>query len=319
MALSEDQKAMLRLLAQRQEGYADIAALLGISVEEVRARVADALAELERPAGNGAPAPVAPPAPSRPRPGESAPAAASQSPPSEPTPKPGEPANGKPAAAPPGAASAPGAGSAARAPASAMLSRLRGLWRRRDRRLAVALAGAAAVVVLLVLIAAGVFAGGGDGSSSGPPPATGGGQAGARRFTQAVLEPVDGGDATGLARFGRVGKTPVLQVEAMGLAPTRPGEVYNVWLYHSKKVVLRVGAVKLKEGEKGIAAAFPIPQQLLGYVASGAFDQIDISLTPEGAYRTEVARAKKEKRLPAYTGADVLRGKIAGPLVKAGG
>ena len=45
MALSDDQKAMLRLLAQREEGYKDMAALMGISVGEVRERVKEALAE----------------------------------------------------------------------------------------------------------------------------------------------------------------------------------------------------------------------------------------------------------------------------------
>src|SRR5829696_1569660 len=47
VALSEDQKAMLRLQAQREEGYDDIAALTGGSVEEVRAKVKGALAELD--------------------------------------------------------------------------------------------------------------------------------------------------------------------------------------------------------------------------------------------------------------------------------
>ena len=46
MALTDDQKAMLRLLAQREEGYEDIAALMGLSVDEVRARVKEALAEM---------------------------------------------------------------------------------------------------------------------------------------------------------------------------------------------------------------------------------------------------------------------------------
>ena len=46
MGLSDDQKAMLRLLAQREQGYEDIAALLGLSVDEVRAKVGDALAQL---------------------------------------------------------------------------------------------------------------------------------------------------------------------------------------------------------------------------------------------------------------------------------
>jgi DNA-directed RNA polymerase specialized sigma24 family protein len=39
VGLTDDQKAMLRLLAQREEGYDDMAALMGISVEEVRERV----------------------------------------------------------------------------------------------------------------------------------------------------------------------------------------------------------------------------------------------------------------------------------------
>ena len=84
MGLSDDQRAMLRLLAQREQGYEDIAALMGLSVEEVRARVAEALAQLEdegaagrrrvpapeRRAGaraaGGARAVAAPPSPSRP-------------------------------------------------------------------------------------------------------------------------------------------------------------------------------------------------------------------------------------------------------------
>src|SRR5262245_17091382 len=45
-AASEDQKALLRLLAQREEGYEDIGALMGLSVAEVRSRVRDALGEL---------------------------------------------------------------------------------------------------------------------------------------------------------------------------------------------------------------------------------------------------------------------------------
>ncbi len=47
MALTDDQKAMLRLLAQREQGYEDIAALMGISVEEVRVKVGEALAEVQ--------------------------------------------------------------------------------------------------------------------------------------------------------------------------------------------------------------------------------------------------------------------------------
>ena len=70
-------------------------------------------------------------------------------------------------------------------------------------------------------------------------------------------------------------------------------------------------------GKSGtIAAQFPLPTQLLAYVASGAFNPIDVSLIPNSSYEAEVARAKKEKRLPPYTGVDTLRGKITGPGVK---
>lgn len=49
---------MLRLLAQREQGYDDISALMGLSVEEVRAKVAGALSQIE---DEGKPAPDVPP------------------------------------------------------------------------------------------------------------------------------------------------------------------------------------------------------------------------------------------------------------------
>ncbi len=63
-------------------------------------------------------------------------------------------------------------------------------------------------------------------------------------------------------------------------------------------MVLRIGSVTV--GKSGrIAAQFPIPAQLLAYVANGSFDQIDVSRTADAAYKAEVAQAKKQKRLPA--------------------
>ena len=43
MALSDEQNAMLRLLASGEQGYDDIAALMGLSATEVRAKVVGAL------------------------------------------------------------------------------------------------------------------------------------------------------------------------------------------------------------------------------------------------------------------------------------
>lgn len=137
------------------------------------------------------------------------------------------------------------------------------------------------------------------------------------RLTQAVLSPVDGGDASGRALFGRLRDAIVLQVEAEGLEPSPPGQSYAVWLYRSPQVVLRIGAVRVGESG-GIAAQFPIPAQVLAYVASGAFDRISLSLTPDGAYEAEVAKAKTKRGLPTYTGIEILSGKITGPVIRAG-
>jgi hypothetical protein len=57
VALSDEQNAMLRLLASGEQGYDDIAALMGLSATEVRAKVVGALAQLE---AEGKPVPDVP-------------------------------------------------------------------------------------------------------------------------------------------------------------------------------------------------------------------------------------------------------------------
>ena len=54
-------------------------------------------------------------------------------------------------------------------------------------------------------------------------------------------------------------------------------------------------------------------------MASGAFDQIYVSRADDAAYQAEVARAKKDKSLPRYTGETVLTGEITGPIAKGEG
>ncbi|HEY7456073.1 MAG TPA: hypothetical protein VH703_02260 [Solirubrobacterales bacterium] len=282
MALSDDQRALLRLLAQREEGYEDIAALKGMSVGEVRAEVRAALAELD------APPPEPPPPPPPPEP--------------TPTPKPVEPE--PPAAREP--AKAP------RGPARPPLPV--------ERRRFVLLAGGGLAIAAIVL---GIAAIAGGGSDSGPGTAGGAVEtelaaAEDGKVTQAVLEPADGSDAGGRAVFGRVGKEEiVLQVTAENLEPTDRGQSYTVWLYRTPKLSLRVGSVAVGEAGR-LGARFTIPEELLAYVASGAFDQVYVSRTDDAAYRREVAKAKRNKSLPRYTGETVLTGEITGPVAKAG-
>lgn len=287
MPLSDDQRALLRLLAQREEGYDDIAALMGLSVDEVRGRVKAAVAELDE--GSRAETPSAPRRePSRPpREAASAPAVAEQR-------------------------------TARAAPAQRMasgrltLSGNRRLWE---------LVGGALVVLLIVLFATGAVDIGGDDSGSDDSNSAalqdGALDTANGKVTQAALEPVGGGDAEGQALFGRLGKQVVLQVLAEGLEPSASGESYAIWLYRSPKLALRVGAVKVPENGK-LAARFPVPTELLALVASGSFNQIQLTRTATAAYEAEVAVAKRKQRLPRYTGETVLSGEIVGPLVQAG-
>jgi hypothetical protein len=265
MALSDDQRALLRLLAQREQGYEDIAALKGKSVEEVRGEVRAALEALDAP------------------------------PPEPPPPEP------KPAPAP----KKPGP---SRRPVPA------------ERRRLVAIAGGGLAVVAIVLGAVALFGGTSGSGSSGSAVEPGSEPAASEegKVTQAVLEPADGGEAGGRAIFGRVGKEEiVLQVTAEGLEATEKGQSYTVWLYRTPKLSLRVGSVPVGEDGK-LGARFTVPAELLAYVAGGAFNQVNVSRTSDAAYQREVAKAKKEKGLPRYTGETVLTGKITGPVVKAG-
>jgi hypothetical protein len=296
VGLTEDQKAMLRLLAQRgEEGYEDIAALKGIGVEEARERVKEALAEVS--------GPEEPPVPKPPEP-----------PPASPTPAPRQP----PA---PSADEAPVAEPVAKAPPAAPGTRVHsarlGLPRDRGALIGVG-AGALAILALAIVL----IVSGGE-SDSGSSPTAGeaalaenaGSEAGEQNLTQAVLEPVPGGEGRGRALFGRYRKSVLLQVEAEGLKPSPAGQSYTIWLYRTPKLALQIGAVPVGASGK-IAAQFKIPAQLLAYVASGAFNQVDVSLTSTAAYRAELARAKADRKLPPHLGTSVLRGEITGPAIR---
>lgn len=269
MALSDEQKAMMRLLAQRDVGYEDVASLMGISVEEVEAKVQEALAEMDEPG-------VVEPAPEK-----SSDARRRSRRPRAPRPSLPRPRLDVPA----------------------------------ERRRFVAIAAAALAAVGALLLVVYLVAGSGGGGSAVAESASEG--AATSNVTQATLEGVGGSEAQGRALFGRIRNTAVLQVQAEGLEPSPPGKSYTVWLYRSPKLALRVGSVKVKKS--GLGAQFPLPNELLGILTRGAFDRINVSLTDDSAYRAEIARAKKEQRLPAYAGKTVLSGEITGSLVEGQG
>jgi hypothetical protein len=329
VALSDEQQAMLRLLSQGEQGYGDIAALLGLSEAEVRAKVVGALAQLE---AEGKPAPDVPP----PVAGGAKPAAEVAPPEPEPepvvekpAPKPNAP---KPASAPPSEGSA---GKTITLPTG------RGAWLLGGG----VLAAIAVIVVVIILVSGGS---GGDSSSTtagtetpvaetgneteagtGGTAEEGGENPAAQTPTKAELTAVDGGGAKGTATFGRVevenekGEAEpklALQVEATGLEPTEQGKTsYTVWLAESpQKMIPLVFPVEVKSSGKGaneIVAQFEVPVEVLAYMAAGTFDEIAITKTDDAELKTAVETATKEKATPKYLGDPVLRGTISGPII----
>lgn len=316
MALSDDQKAILRLLAQRgAAGYDDLTALMGIDAAEVHERAQAAAAQLE---ADGIPAPAIP------APSGSASEPAAPAPP--PAPEPSEPVEPVSAKEPVAASTTPTPTSPAPKPPRKEASTPSGsrpklaLPSSSGSRAALA-AGVAIVIALIIVI---IVSGGDDSgntttaadSTTTSAESDGGLAATNPKLTQAVLEPVDGGDAKGIATFGRVKKLLALQVEAEGLEPTGDGESYTVWLYASPQKMLPLASTAVAEDGK-IAAQVEVPTEVLAYLANETFQQIDISKTTDATLKASLTKATKEKKAPVYTGTDVLRGTITGPIVGA--
>jgi hypothetical protein len=314
MELSNDQKAILRLLAQRgAAGYDDLTALTGTSAAEVHEKAKAAAAQLE---AEGIPAPAIP-----------APGSAQSGPPAQPkesepvAPAPPEAVEAPAAAPAPPKAPEPPRGAPPRPPAGSRpkLALPSGGGAR------AALAAAVAVVVALVIVL--IVSGGGDSgdttTTSASSESTSGSESTAAdnaatnpKLTQAVLSPVDGGDAKGLATFGRVKNSLALQIEAEGLAPTAKGQSYTIWLYESPQKMLPLASTVVPKSGK-IGAQVQVPTEVLAYLAKETFDQLDVSLTSDATLKASLAKATKEKQAPVYTGTDVLRGTITGPIIGA--
>jgi DNA-binding CsgD family transcriptional regulator len=344
VALSDDQKAMLRLLAQREQGYDDIAALMGLSVDQVRAKVRGALAGLDqglsqdqramlkmlaqredgyddigallglsledvRAKVRGALADLDEPAAEKPHVEE-----AQAAPAPDPTPTAASPTPTSPPPAPKPVATAK------KGPSRPKLPEDKGALR------ALA-AGGAVVLVIVALLVTGVLGGGDSGSDSttatttGSEAATGTEEtptrtASGKEPTEAVLKAVDGSDASGQALFGRSGQSVILLLSAKGLQPSPKGQSYTVSLVRTP--TQRLPLVATKAGSNGlIAGRFQVASQVLGLLAGG-FDEMEISLVADDTLKAALAEARNAKKAPNYGGTAVLAGPVTGPIVEAG-
>ena len=346
MALTDDQRAMLQLLLERDQSYDDIASLLGLGVDDVRARARAALTEMggrdpdaevgltdyllgqSDPIGRAdAARHLAENADARDLAGKLIGQLRLLAPSADLPDLPGERAGrrsraSEPAAAPAGA---PRRTSASRNPLDG-LKRLDG----RQRRILAALVGGGLVVLAIVVIAAGVFGGDGDdgGATTDETTASNGGTTGATgstgvagtepNATFAVLEPQNGTDATGGAEFGQLRNKPYLQINASGLAPSPEGDNYVIWLYGSDDNAFPLSFEKV--GDEGtLRGLAPIPAQVLAVLSQGRFNSIDISLTDVAELQQALKRAQRQQAPPPYVGESVLRGRIQGPGVPTSG
>jgi hypothetical protein len=352
VALTDEQNAMLRLLAQGEQGYADIAALMGLSEDEVRAKVVGALAQLQ---AEGKPAPDVPPpiaggaqpaaevAPPEPEPVPDEPEEAVASEEAEPVmadavapsedakpvapAKPAKPKAAKKAAPKPKPVAKPAASPPPSGGKTVTLPTGRKAW----------IYGGGAVVAVAVIVAVILLVSGGSSdnssstaSSETPPTATEEAKAeegkaeeettsGAKPATEAKLEAVDGSEAKGVASFGRVKNKLALQIEATGLEGTEEGvNSYAIWLAQSPKKMIPLASTAVKGSGKAagvIAAQFEVPVEILGYLASGTFDQIAVTKVENKPFEASIAAATKRKQTPTYLGEEVLYGTITGPIV----
>lgn len=330
MPLSDDQRAMLQLLLERDQSYEDIGGLLGLDSGEVRSRARAALAEIggrdpdaevgltdfllgqADPIGR---ADAARHLQSDPDARDLAERLVTQlkvlapkaSLPDLPAGRAGA-TRGPRAAAKDDAKPAPGpvAAEPGRESTGGFASNLS----RGQRQLIAALLGGGVLVVIIVLIATGTF--GGDGDEGGASDQGSSGRAAnASGLTRAVLRQQDGSGASGVAVFAQARNTPVLQINVNGLQPSAKGEAYVIWLYGSDSRAFPLSREPVKG--KNLRGAAPIPNQVLQALQQGLFDSIDVSLSSNAEMTAALRKARKDQQLPRYSGRSVARGTITGP------
>jgi hypothetical protein len=335
MPLSADQRALLGLVLERDQSYADISGLLGISDDEVRSRARAALAELggEDPDRNvgltdyllGQADPIGRADavrhlredPTDRALAERVLASLAELAPGAELPRlPGE-ARTAPHLRAPGLRRRQAASGAAGAerPASALSGR--------QARLLVALASGAVILAVAIAAVAGAFSGGESspatastptdttaaGTTTAPSTAGGSANGGSMStLTPVKLKSVGGNPGRGVATFGLANKnTPFLDVNTAGLTPAQNGEVYSVWLGldPSKREGYPIAPLLQTHNR------WPIPSVILPILPR--MQTVDIVVSPAKSLQAEikgVLKAKKPKLIIREPGNLALRGAI---------
>lgn len=333
MALTADQQAMLQLVLERGQSYGDIAAVLGVGVDEVRIRARAALTEL---GGSDPDAEVgltdyllgqADPigradavrhlqadAEARElafelvdRLREIAPDADL---PELPAPRERRTVLGRrraPASAEPPGEDVPPSGR----------SRFRDTLSRRQQQVIVGLGAGAVLVLMGVLALAGAFGGGGDDSE--PATETQATTAAEEDVLASVrLQPQGGGDGGGEASFGlATGDQPYVDLELSGLDAPDQNQSYVVWLLLTEDQGYPLSPLEVAS-DGTFSDRFPIPQFAIPIASRARF--VDISLSENRSLLGNLERAvRDQKPILGYQGESVLRGQIPASAQGGGG
>jgi hypothetical protein len=326
MPLTADQRAILQLLLERGQSYADLSGLLDVEEGEVRRRAREALRELggadpdrnvgltdyllgqADPIGRADAVRHLQDNPDDHRlAGELAAELREIFPAAELPRLPGEPRGGRFLRRAPRAPEKP-----ERAPHAARLSARQG-------RMVAVLGTAAILLIGIVLGVTGAF--GGDDDSGGGTPAAEAEDgteaiAGGDELTRVELTPERGGNATGVAVFGlATNDQPYVDLTIQGLDAAPQNETYVVWLMLTADQGYPLSPVTVNQ-RGSFQDRFAIPAPILPIVAR--VRSVEIALAPVREVGREIQRAiSGEKLVLERPGRTVLGGDI--PAAEGGG
>jgi hypothetical protein len=335
MALTADQKATLQLLLERGQSYADLASMLGIDEEEVRARARAALRELadgdpDRNVGLtdyllGQADPIGRADAVRhlrddPADRQLAADLISElqavAPNAELPRLPGEARIGRFARRP-----APSEAATERPTRLSSLSSS-------QSRLMIGLGSAAVLLIAVVLAVTGAFGGNDDGGSSDTTAVTtttaDEGSASGEEITRVELTASGGGNASGEAIFGlATNDQPYVDVSIEGLDPAPNDETYVIWLLLDENQGYPLAPIDVSENGS-FQDRFAIQSAVLSVVAR--VRTVDVSIAPNQQLADLISEAEQRVQRPNAQVADliltkpgrtVLSGEI--PVAQGGG
>lgn len=177
---------------------------------------------------------------------------------------------------------------------------------RNQARLIAALGMSTVLAVVVVLAIAGAFSGGGGGGATNTQATTQSANSN-ENLTRVVLTPSGGGKQSGQAVFARAGDQPFMQINLAGLSAPSPGQVYVPWLYISRKQAFPMGILKVaKNGNASGQVA--IPQQVVSLLPT--FHSVVVSLADAQTVSADLQGAAKKSSFPSFSGQTVLAGDI---------